>query len=231
MDINLPRPRVAVYGGSFNPIHNGHLELAQHILDYGLADSVMFMPTPFPAHKDKNMLASYEDRCNMILNAIESITHKSCHLDEPGIMTCSTLESRLPAPSYTLQTLDALSNEMLDKEFSWIIGADELNQLHTWEPEPVRLVRNYRFITFLRVGVSVDLTLLNHHWPGWLCRRLLDGVVFDAGITEISSSMIRNYIKDHLGVEEYTMPKKVFEYIQQHNLYGKNKHGQGGNNA
>ncbi len=220
MYISLPRPRVAVYGGSFNPIHNGHLELAQHILDYGLADSVMFMPTPFPAHKDKNSLASYEDRCNMILLAIESITHKPCQLDEPGIMTCSTLESRLSAPSYTLKTLDALSNEMLDKEFSWIIGADELNQLHTWEPEPVRLVRSYRFLTFLRAGVSVDLTLLNHHWPGWLCQRLLDGVVFDAGITEISASMVRNYIKEHLGVEQYMVPKLVSDYITKHKLYG-----------
>lgn len=116
---------------------------------------------------------------------------------------------------------------ILDKEFSWIIGADELNQLHTWEPEPVRLVRSYRFITFLRAGVSVDLTLLNHHWPGWLCQRLLDGVVFDAGITEISSSMIRSYIKEHLGVEEHMMPKKVFEYIHQHNLYADHKHKQG----
>ena len=109
----MNRPRVAVYGGTFNPIHNGHLQLAQHILDNGIADEVLFVPTAFPAHKTN--IASYKNRCEMVKLAIKG---------KPN-MAISLIEGTLLSPSYTIRTLDALSSRMLDKEFSWVIGAFE----------------------------------------------------------------------------------------------------------
>ena len=204
----MNRPRVAVYGGTFNPIHNGHLQLAQHILDNQIADEVLFVPTAFPAHKTN--IASYKDRCEMVKLAIK---------DRPG-MGISLIEGTLASPSYTIQTLDALSSRMLDKEFSWVIGADELNQLHTWDPDPIRLVRSYSFITYLRKGVAVDLAELNAHWPGWICKRLLDGVVFDADLVEISSSELREKLQTISITSIAGLNADVKEYISSHNLYG-----------
>ena len=209
----IKRKRVAVYGGTFNPIHNGHLALAEHILDHEIADEVLFMPTPDPPHKPKKDLATFVDRCNMIWNAIDGSGYEE-------VMHYSKLEEELPKPSYTLQTLDALSSKMLDKDYMWVIGADELNSLHTWDPDPIRLVRSYEFITFLRKGVSVDLSDLNAHWPGWICQRLLNGVVYDADLPEISSTAIRQYIKEHNGVDEDMVPHNVSAYISKYQLYG-----------
>ena len=206
----MNRKHVAVYGGSFNPIHKGHLALAQHILDHQIADEVLFMPTPAPPHKSGKMLASFDDRCQMIMHAIK---------DKPR-MSFSTLEAGLSKPSFTLQTLDELSSHMLDAEFSWVIGADELNQLHTWKPDPIRLVRSYNFITYLRKGVTVDLSELNKYWPGWICKKLLDGVVFDADILEVSSSSIRDRIAHTKSTRIQELTSSVRQYIADHGLYG-----------
>ena len=211
----MRRKRTAVYGGSFNPVHSGHLTLAEHILNHQIADEVLFMPVADPPHKQNNALAPYEHRCEMLDLALMVSKLR----DDSG-MTYSTLENELPKPSYTLQTLDALSSRMLDKEFAWVIGADELNQLHTWTPDPIRLVRSYDFIIYLRQGVSVDLAELNKHWPGWICKKLLDGIVYDAAIPHFSASTIREQLatgSDRPG----GLPYMVYKYIIEHNLYGK----------
>ena len=211
MNSNHDRPLVAVYGGTFNPIHNGHIALAKHLLISGKVQQVFFMPSYQPPHKSEKEIASYEDRCKMIELSV---------CDIPNMEVCK-LESELEGPSYTLRTLDELSHRWLDREFAWVIGADELNQLHTWDPDPIRLVRNYDFICYLRDGVSVDLTQLRKYWPGWLCRKLLNGIVFDAPMMDISSTRVREIIAtDGVAICESYLPWRVMNYIFDNKLYG-----------
>ena len=142
------RMKVAVYGGTFNPVHSGHIVLAQTLLSRGVADQVVFMPNSAPDWKTNandvgnlaEQLASFEERCEMIQIAIKGMSPK---------IILSRIESELPQPSYTLQTLDALAHKWLHCDFAWVIGYDELMQLHKWDPDPIRLVRSYDFIISL----------------------------------------------------------------------------------
>ena len=206
------RPKVAVYGGTFNPVHNGHLALAEHILEVGAADYVYFMPVFKPVHKKVTKeWASYAKRVEMLGLALSG--------RDPRLRV-SLIEKEIGKPSYTLNTLDELSHRWLDKEFAWCIGADELECLHTWDPDPIRLVRNYDFIVYLRPGCLVSLTALREHWPGWLCRKLLDGILWDAPRIPVSSSMIRDRIR-YEGIEHVSdmVPDSVLTYIKENNLY------------
>lgn len=224
MTMQRDRAKVAVYGGTFNPIHSGHLVLVETLLHRGIVDRVVLMPNSAPDWKVKadeevspmEQLASYEERCDMINIAIKGYDYR---------VKLSTLESRLPKPSYTLQTLDALAHEWMDCEFAWVIGYDELNQLHKWEPDPIRLVRSYEFISYPRAGYPVDLLEMNSHWPGWLCRKLLDGVLFDIPNIGISSSNVRMLIATGCDkmVEASMLPGGVMDYIREHGLYGATK--------
>lgn len=215
------RQTVAVYGGAFNPPHNGHMQLAEYLLDSLEVDDVIFMPSFNPPHKNASTMASFEDRCAMVEAAIKDVNerrNKACDflLD----MEVSRLEREVGGISYTLLLLDELSHRWLDKEFKMVIGADELCQLHTWRPDCIRLVRNYDFLCYLRPGITVDLTELNRHWPGWLCQKLLSGIVFDAPMIDISSSELRQSIKEHGYVPaDAQLPPSVSQYINEHKLY------------
>lgn len=218
------RMKVAVYGGTFNPVHSGHIVLAQTLLSRGVADQVVFMPNSAPDWKvnandvenPAEQLASFEDRCEMIQIAIKGMSPK---------IILSRIESELPQPSYTLQTLDALAHKWLHCDFAWVIGYDELMQLHKWDPDPIRLVRSYDFISYPRAGYPVDLMTLNKHWPGWLCRKLLDGVLFDIPNIGISSSEVRFLISmgSYAMVEASMLPNGIIDYIRAHGLYGANQ--------
>ncbi len=217
--MEIKRKRIAVYGGSFNPVHSGHIDLATHILYNDIADEVLFMPVADPPHKSASDLAPYEFRVAMISAAIKEFEDSPDGCVWSDQLHCSTLESKLPKPSYTLNTLDHLAHDMLDAEFAWVIGADELNQLHTWAPDPIRLVRNYDFIIYLRKDVSVDLVALNQHWPGWLCQKLLNSIVFDANIFPVSASEIRACIRGGKPYNELWLPTSVKSFIEDNKLY------------
>jgi len=222
---DVERVRVAVYGGTFNPVHSGHITLATTLLSRGVADQVVFMPNRAPEWKTTvnevggpaDQLASFEDRAAMLDIALKGMGPN---------MILSTLESSLPQPSYTLQTLDALSHQWLNCEFAWVIGYDELAQLHKWDPDPIRLVRSYNFISYPRAGYPVDLLELNKHWPGWLCRKLLDGVLFDIPNIGISSSKVRALIAEgSYQPANMNLPNGVLDYIQHNHLYGATNEG------
>lgn len=187
----MRRETVAVYGGAFNPVHLGHMALAVHILQEGLADKVIFLPSFNPPHKDKSAMAPFDKRCEMLELAIKEEYDKPVNFLMGDEFEVCTLESELEGTTYTLRVLDELSHRWLDKDFKMVIGADELEQLHTWRPDPIRLVRSYDFLCFPRENVPLDLTEMNKHWPGWLCQKLLSGIIFDAPMVDVSSSAIR----------------------------------------
>lgn len=216
----MRRKTVAVYGGAFNPVHNGHMALASHILWEDLADQVIFLPSFNPPHKAIGSMAPFEKRCEMLeLACKETYDKPGSFLMGDEFEVCK-LESELEGITYTLKVLDELSHRWLDRDFKMVIGADELAQLHTWKPDPIRLVRNYDFLCFPREDVPLDLTEMNKHWPGWLCKKLLAGIIFDAPMLDVSSSAVRASTKllGHCPTSS-KIPEAVRNYINYNKLY------------
>ena len=116
----MSKRRVAVFGGSFDPIHNGHLALAGEVISRGLADEVWLMVTPQNPHKQGCALSDEQLRLQMVQLAVQ---------DKPGMKACD-FEFSLPRPSYTLNTLTALVEAYPGKEFSLLIGADNWEKFH-----------------------------------------------------------------------------------------------------
>ena len=114
--------RVAIFGGSFDPIHNGHLALAGEVLSRGLAGEVWFMVTPQNPHKQGSTLSDEQLRLQMVQLAVDG---------KPGMVACD-FEFALPRPSYTLHTLNALTAVYPHKEFALLIGADNWEKFDRW---------------------------------------------------------------------------------------------------
>lgn len=188
--------RIGLFFGSFNPIHNGHLMLAQYMLNFAPIDEVWFVVSPQNPFKQSAHLAPAEHRIAMAQAAVASAN--SMHV--------SDIETTLPVPSYTICTLDALRLLYPDADFSIIMGADNLEGLHKWR-DADRIMQNHRILVYPRHGHSTSVP------PGCQC------TVTDAPQIEISSTMLRGWIAQGLSIEHF-VPSAVASYIQQHKLYG-----------
>jgi len=199
----------AVFGGTFDPVHSGHIGLAEHILEMGLASRVVFLPAPHPPHKPGTAPAPFADRVAMIRAAIGG---------HPG-MSVSELEAERQGPSYTVDTLDILKRLHPEERFVWVIGSDSLNQLHLWY-EAERLVRENSFLAYPRPGAEADLDLLRSAWPPELFDKLCAGILTGAPEFDTSSTEVRKRL-DELGVDACgdMLPATVMDYIREHNLY------------
>ena len=136
--------KVAILGGSFDPIHEGHLQMARTALSYLHMDEVWLMPTKSTPLKDRD-LTSQEDRLHMIERAIQ---------DEPHFYV-STLEFEREGKSYTYETLTELKKRYPDIEFTWLIGNDQMEQFHAWMHAD-ELVKMAHFVCFDRDGKFGD---------------------------------------------------------------------------
>lgn len=142
--------RIGLFGGSFNPIHNGHIGLAKHILDIAKLDEVWFMVSPLnPLKADNDDLLDDVKRLELTRMALEN---------EP-LLHASDFEFHLPKPSYTWQTLQSLSAEFRETEFHLIIGADNWQLFPRWYRAD-DIIRNYHIIVYPRRGFPVDTDTL-----------------------------------------------------------------------
>ena len=132
--------RVAVLGGSFDPIHQGHLMMAKTVLKKKLADEVWFMPAAKNPLKERRV-SDFDVRAKMVKAATAPYRK----------MKCCTLENELPYPSYTINTVKALKKLYPEIEFSWIIGEDQAEQLHQWK-DIDELKTLIHFLVFERNG-------------------------------------------------------------------------------
>ena len=205
----LEEAQTAVFGGTFDPVHFGHVGLAEHLLKSGLAGHVVFLPAKEPPHKYAFRAAPFADRAEMLRLAVAG--HPS--------MSVSTLEAERPGPSYTVVTLDILKRLRPGERFVWIIGTDSLNQLHQWY-EAERLVRENRFLSYPRPGAEADEALLRSVWPDELYRKLADGILHGVPEFDLSSTDLRERLESE-GPEACRgmTPDCVLEYIKQHQLY------------
>lgn len=200
--------RIGIMGGTFNPIHNGHIKLADTAYKELKLDKVWFMPSKIPPHKENSKIVDEKHRVKMINLAIKDYDY----------FELSELELKREGITYTSQTLEYLRDKYPNDEFFFILGADSICNIESWN-RPSVLFKLTHFIVACRD--DVDYKQLEEQ-----CRYLQ--VKYDAKISiihmekmDISSSYIRQkyYSKDKFEKFNYYVDKRVNDYILSEKLY------------
>ena len=188
--------KVGIYSGSFNPIHHGHVMLANYLVEFSDLDELWFVVSPQNPLKKKEDLLDDDERLKMLQLALG---------DDSRFHVCD-IEMHLPTPSYTINTLTALSEQYPDYEFVFICGMDSLQNFPNWR-EYQKILDNFRLLVFPRAGY--DGGELTHH-P--------NVTVVETPIIEISSTFIRDCVKNGKDVRHF-MPEKAFRYMDEMGFY------------
>ncbi len=191
---------VGLYFGTFNPIHIGHLTIANHLAEYSDLDEVWLVVTPHNPFKKKNSLLADNHRYQMVQLALE---------DYPRLKA-SNIEFGLPQPNYTVNTLVHLTEKYPDYQFSLIMGEDNLQSFHKWKNYEV-ILDNHKIYVYPRVYKEKKQSELENHSK-------INKI--DAPIMEISSTFIRKAIKNQKNVKPL-FPCKVWYYLDEMNFYKK----------
>ena len=188
---------IGLYFGSFNPIHVGHLVIANYILEKTTIDELWFIISPQNPLKEKTTLLDDYQRLHMVELAIDDFPH----------LRTSSVEFSLPQPSYTVQTLAHLYDKYPQHTFSLIMGGDNIQSIHKWKNYQ-RIIENYKIYVYPR--------------PGFVMPPDLDGnpniEIVNAPLMEISSSMIREWIRQGRNIQGF-MPSAAWQYLDEMNFY------------
>ncbi len=194
----VDRKKVGLLFGSFNPIHNGHLILANYMAEFTDLHEVWFVVSPQNPLKDKKSLLADYHRLALTRIAVE----------DHSKLKVTNIEFNMPRPSYTIDTLSWLSEDYPNNEFSIICGTDIFKSFHKWKNYH-EILKQYSLYVYPRPGYHIDSYVNNPSVK-----------LFDAPLMEISSSFIRNAIKEKKNME-FWMPQKVYEYILEMHFYEK----------
>ena len=192
------KENIGLYFGSFNPIHFGHLILANHIVQTTDLDKIWFVVSPQNPLKSKNILIDNNVRLNLVNLAIEGNEN----------FFVSDVEFSLPKPSYTINTLQVLKTRYPDKEFSLIIGEDNLCSFHKWK-DYEKIMDLYSIYVYPREESEYTPLIEHSHVH-----------MVDAPLINISSSYIRKLIEQGMDIR-YLLPDNVREMIERDKLYRK----------
>jgi len=196
---------LGIFGGSFNPIHIGHLLLAEFIRDEFSLDKMIFIPTGNPPHKNVNDLESGHHRYNMVKLAIEN----------NPFFDVSDIELKRKGVSYTFETLTEISREYPHEKIFFICGSDSIIQFPTWR-DIGKIFELADIIVANRPNVPKEK--LDEMINGFKMKYNARIACSAAPHMEVSSSEIRNRIKKGLSIR-YMVPLTVAEYIKANNLY------------
>jgi nicotinate-nucleotide adenylyltransferase len=192
--------KIGLYFGTFNPIHVGHLIIANHMAEHADLDQVWMVVTPHNPLKKKATLLDDYHRLQMVHLATENF---------PKIKP-SDIEFKLSQPNYTVNTLVHLQEKFPNHEFSLIMGEDNLKSLHKWKNYEV-ILEHHKIYVYPRISSEGENLELKNHPRVHL---------IDAPVVEISSTDIRHNIKKGKNVQPL-LPHKVWEYIDHNNFYKK----------
>ena len=187
-----------LYFGSFNPIHIGHMAIANFMIEYSDLDQLWFVVSPQNPLKVKNSLLQDYHRLEMVRLAIE----------EDDRFRASDIEFRLPRPSYTIDTLTYLEEKHPGMEFQLIMGADGLKTFHKWKHAEL-IAEKYHRLIYPRPGTA----------QGTL-PELRNATLVEAPLMEISSSFIRKAIREGKDVR-HLMPARAYHYMREMHFYEK----------
>ncbi len=196
--------RIGVLGGTFDPIHHGHLFIAEEARVRIPLERVLFVPAAQPPHKTNVYFCPAKHRLRMVELAVASNT----------LFEVSTVDTDRPGPHYSVDMITLLQEEYGPQtEFYFIMGLDSLAGIVTWH-QPARLLELCHLAVASRRGYRADLRALEGSLPGISTRTL----VLDTLELEISSSDIERRIREGLPIK-YLVPEAVEEYIHAHKLY------------
>lgn len=187
--------KIGLYFGSFNPIHIGHLIIANHLVNYGGLHQVWLVISPQNPLKTKALLNEHHRKLLVDL-AVENNDQ----------LRASGIEFKLPRPSYTIDTLTYLAENYSQHEFVVIMGSDSFANIKKWKNFEI-LIRNYEIIIYERPGFLVDQQLMTEKIT-----------ILKAPLLQISSTHIREMIRQKKSIR-YLVPDMVLEEIDRQNFY------------
>ncbi len=192
--------KIGLFGGTFDPIHNGHLIVTEAVREAFLLDKIIFIPARQQPFKTNTPMQLPEHRLEMVKLAIASNPY----------FEVSDIEIRQKGISYTINTIREFRKTFPENEYElfFLLGSDNANSFHLWK-QPGELLKFCKFIAFGRPGFqlaknSSNLTSAFH--------------LFSAPLVEISATKIRNRVRDGKSIH-YLVPAAVEDYIQKHGLY------------
>ena len=190
--------KIGLYFGTFNPIHIGHLTIANHLAEHSDLDQIWFVVTPQSPFKKKSSLLDNYQRLEMVFQATKDYDK----------LRPSDIEFGLKQPNYTIDTLVYLEEKHPNHTFSLIMGEDNLKGFHKWKNYEL-ILENYNIYVYPRISEGKTDTQFKDHPK-------IHHVA--APIMEISSTFIRNSIKDGKNIRPL-LPYAVWEYIDEMNFY------------
>lgn len=187
---------IGLFFGSFNPIHIGHLAIANYMVEFSAIDQVWFVVSPHnPLKKKESLLDDYQ-RLDMVFEAIKNDDR----------FRVSDIEFSMPKPSYTIDTLTYLKEKFPEHNFQLILGSDNLYSFHKWK-NPEQIIKNYKRLIYPRPGFNSEE--INKH----------ENIeVINAPLMEISSSFIRKSIHEGKNIRHF-LPDAVYQIIDRMNFY------------
>lgn len=188
--------QIGIFGGTFNPIHNGHIELARRLLSLAGLDEVWFVVSPQNPFKRNDVLLDDALRLEMVRLALEG---------EPRLVPCG-YEFRLPRPSYMWYTLQAMAADYPDREFVLLIGADNWARFDEWYASR-EIIAHHRIVVYPREGSPLAASSLP---PGV--------TIADTGLVSGSSTEVRQRITAGQPIDGL-VPQVVAEFIAKNKLY------------
>lgn len=199
--------KIGIMGGTFDPIHNGHLVLGEEAYRQFLLDEVMFMPTGIPPHKAGQRIADAEDRKHMVEIAVEQIPYFSC----------SDMELIRHRTTYTAETLTLLKEENPEVEYYYIVGADSLDQMNGWYHPEIIFKKAIILAAMRQTQTFVEFSRAKK-----MLEQRYGAIIYllQCPMMPISSSQIRRSIREGISVERH-LPRPVWEYIKEKKLYCK----------
>jgi nicotinate-nucleotide adenylyltransferase len=187
-----------LYFGSFNPIHIGHLAIANFMVEFSDLEQLWFVVSPQNPLKSKHSLLQDYHRLEMVRLAVE----------DDDRFRASDIEFRLPKPSFTIDTLVYLEEKHPGREFQLIMGADGLRTFHKWKHADL-IIQKYHRLIYPRPGTDPEAL-----------SRLSNATVVDAPMMDISSSFIRKAIKKGKDVR-HLVPARAYTYMREMHFYEK----------
>ncbi|MBK8847864.1 MAG: nicotinate-nucleotide adenylyltransferase [Bacteroidetes bacterium] len=189
---------IGLFFGSFNPVHNGHMIIAQYMCEFAGMSEVWMVVSPHNPLKPIGTLLQDYHRLQLVRTAIGDYNK----------IKASDIEFSLPKPSFTIHTLTYLQERFRDKQFALIMGADNIETIHKWKNYE-QILDNYRIYVYPRTTATTR-TYEQHK----------NVIYTSAPIIELSSSFIREQIKARKDVR-YMLPESVYNYIDEMNFYRK----------
>ena len=189
---------IGLFFGSFNPVHIGHLAIANYMLAFTKMTEIWFVVSPHNPFKKRQNMLSEADRLHLVNLAIENY---------PSYRSCD-VEFRMPKPSYTIDTLVRLTEKHPQHKFALIMGSDNLEQFHKWKNSEA-IIANYHRYIYPRPET-----------PPHLLEHIPNASVVNAPLMDISSTMIRRAIADGKDLP-FFLYDKVYQYIKDMHFYEK----------